>query len=276
MPRFAANLSMMFNEVPFMERFAKAAANGFEGVEFLFPYDFEPDAIAAELKRHGLEQVLFNLPPGDWAAGERGLAALPGREAEFRESVDTAIRYAKALNCPRLHAMAGLISESVRESAAETALENVSRETFSSNQQIYLENLRFAARKLAEHDLTLLIEPINTRDMPGYFLNHQADGHAIIAELNEPNVKVQMDFYHTQIMDGDIWKTYERYRDGVGHIQIAGVPERHEPDTGEVNYPWLFAELDRSGYDGWLGCEYKPRDDTEKGLGWYRAYRMSL
>ncbi|WP_110693643.1 2-oxo-tetronate isomerase [Salinicola halophyticus] len=274
MPRFAANLSMMFNEVPFMERFAKAAANGFEGVEFLFPYDFEPEAIAAELKRHGLEQVLFNLPPGDWAAGERGLAALPGREAEFRNSVDTAIRYAKALSCPRLHAMAGLISESVQESAAGTASQNVSRETFSSNHQIYLENLRFAARKLAEHDLTLLIEPINTRDMPGYFLNHQADGHAIVAELNEPNVKVQMDFYHTQIMDGDIWKTYQRYRDGVGHIQIAGVPERHEPDSGEVNYPWLFEQLDRDGYAGWLGCEYKPRGDTEAGLGWYRAWQQ--
>lgn len=270
MPRFAANLSMMFNEVPFMERFARAAANGFTGVEFLFPYDFEPEAIAAELKRHGLEQVLFNLPPGDWAAGERGLAALPGREAEFRDSVDIAIRYALALDCPRLHAMAGL----VEESTSGTAPDNVSRETLSSNYQIYLENLRFAARKLAEHDLTLLIEPINTRDMPGYFLNHQAEGHAILAELNEPNVKVQMDFYHTQIMDGDIWKTYERYRDGVGHIQIAGVPERHEPDTGEVNYPWLFAQLDQAGYDGWLGCEYKPRGETEAGLGWYRAYRM--
>ncbi|WP_110707456.1 2-oxo-tetronate isomerase [Salinicola sp. CR57] len=264
MPRFAANLSMMFNEVPFMERFAKAAANGFAGVEFLFPYDFEPDAIAAELKRHGLEQVLFNLPPGDWAAGERGLAALPGREAEFRESVDTAIRYAKALNCPRLHAMAGLVPEA--------ATDDVSRETFiTAAREIYLENLRFAARKLAEHNLTLLIEPINTRDMPGYFLNHQADGHAILEELNEPNVKVQMDFYHTQIMDGDIWRTYQRYRDGVGHIQIAGVPERHEPDTGEVNYPWLFVQLDENGYDGWLGCEYRPRRETETGLAWYRA-----
>ncbi|NRB55899.1 MAG: hydroxypyruvate isomerase family protein [Salinicola sp.] len=267
MPRFAANLSMMFNEVPFMERFARAAACGFEGAEFLFPYDFEPEAIAAELERHGLEQVLFNLPPGDWAAGERGLAALPGREAEFRDSVDTAIRYAKALNCPRLHAMAGLIPAS--------ATNNVSRETFvTTARKVYLENLRFAARKCAEHDLTLLIEPINTRDMPGYFLNHQADGHAIVDELNEPNVKVQMDFYHTQIMDGDIWKTYQRHRHGVGHIQIAGVPERHEPDTGEVNYPWLFEQLDQAGYDGWLGCEYKPRGDTEAGLGWYRAWQQ--
>lgn len=259
MPRFAANLSMMFNEVPFLERFAKAAACGFEGVEFLFPYAFDADDIAAELRRHGLSQALFNLPPGNWDAGERGLAALPGREAEFRESVDTALRYAAALDCPRLHAMAGLVPE------------GASRETLRG---VYLENLRFAARRLAEHGRTLLIEPINTRDMPGYFLNHQAEGHAILAELNEPNVKVQMDFYHTQIMDGDIWKTYQRHRDGVGHIQVAGVPERHEPDSGEVNYPWLYERLDEDGYDGWLGCEYKPRGDTVAGLGWYRAYRM--
>ncbi|WP_110649670.1 2-oxo-tetronate isomerase [Salinicola peritrichatus] len=259
MPRFAANLSMMFNEVPFLERFAKAAACGFEGVEFLFPYAFDADDIAAELRRHGLSQALFNLPPGNWDAGERGLAALPGREAEFRESVDTALRYAEALDCPRLHAMAGLVPE------------GACRETLRG---VYLENLRFAARRLAEHGRTLLIEPINTRDMPGYFLNHQAEGHAILAELNEPNVKVQMDFYHTQIMDGDIWKTYQRHRDGVGHIQIAGVPERHEPDSGEVNYPWLYERLDEDGYDGWLGCEYKPRGDTVAGLGWYRAYRM--
>ncbi|WP_353980334.1 2-oxo-tetronate isomerase [Salinicola endophyticus] len=253
MPRFAANLSMMFNEVPFLERFARAAECGFAGVEFLFPYACEPADIAAELKRHGLAQVLFNLPPGDWEAGERGLAALPGREAEFRASIDTALRYAEALGCIRLHAMAGLVVEGVSPQAM--------RET-------YLENLRVAARKLAEHGRTLLIEPINTRDMPGYFLNHQADGHALLAELGEPNVKVQMDFYHTQIMDGDIWKTYQRYRDGVGHIQIAGVPERHEPDTGEVNYPWLFAQLDAAGYAGWLGCEYRPRGETEAGLGW--------
>ncbi|MCE3028137.1 2-oxo-tetronate isomerase [Salinicola sp. DM10] len=253
MPRFAANLSMMFNEVPFLERFARAAECGFTGVEFLFPYACEPADIADALERHGLTQVLFNLPPGDWEAGERGLAALPGREREFRASVDTALRYAEALGCTRLHAMAGLVVEGVSPQAM--------RET-------YLENLRVAARKLAEHGRTLLIEPINTRDMPGYFLNHQADGHALLAELGEPNVKVQMDFYHTQIMDGDIWKTYQRYRDGVGHIQIAGVPERHEPDTGEVNYPWLFAQLDAAGYAGWLGCEYRPRGGTEAGLGW--------
>lgn len=258
MPRFAANLSMMFNEVPFMERFAAAAACGFEGVEFLFPYAFAADDIAAELERHGLQQALFNLPPGDWDAGERGIAALPGREAEFRESVETAIRYARALNCPRLHAMAGL------------APEDVSRETWRA---VYLDNLRHAARRLAEHDLELLLEPINTRDMPGYCLNHQAEGHAIVAELGEPNVKVQMDFYHTQIMDGDIWTTYRRHRSGVGHIQIAGVPERHEPDTGEVNYPWLFQQLDADGFEGWIGCEYKPSAGTRAGLGWFEAWK---
>lgn len=259
MPRFAANLSMMFNEVPFMERFAQAAACGFQGVEFLFPYAFEAADIAAELQRHGLSQALFNLPPGDWDAGERGIAALPGREAEFQRSVETALKYATALGCPRVHAMAGLVPG------------DVSRETM---RDVYLENLRFAARKLAEHGRTLLIEPINTRDMPGYFLNHQHEGHAILEALGEPNVHVQMDFYHTQIMGGDIWKTFQRYHSGVGHIQIAGVPERHEPDSGEVNYPWLFEQLDHAGYDGWIGCEYKPRGDTAAGLGWYRAYRM--
>ena len=249
---------MMFNEVPFLERFARAAECGFAGVEFLFPYACEPAAIAAELQCHGLNQVLFNLPPGEWEAGERGLAALPGREADFRASVDTALRYAEALGCTQLHAMAGLVTEGVSHQAMR---------------EVYLENLRFAARKLAEQGRTLLIEPINTRDMPGYFLNHQAEAHALLAELGEPNVKVQMDFYHTQIMDGDIWKTYQRYRDGVGHIQIAGVPERHEPDTGEVNYPWLFGQLDAAGYAGWLGCEYRPRGETAAGLGWLAAWR---
>ncbi|WP_251975749.1 2-oxo-tetronate isomerase [Salinicola avicenniae] len=258
MPRFAANLSMLFNEVPFLERFGHAAEQGFHGVEFLFPYDFEPEAIATELKRHGLEQVLFNLPPGDWAAGERGLAALPGREAAFRDSVDLALRYADTLDCPRLHAMAGVVPP------------NVSRETLKA---VYLENLRYAARKLADQGRTLLIEPINSRDMPGYFLNHQAEGHAIVAELDEPNVLVQMDFYHAQIMDGDLWQRYEQGSDRIGHIQIAGVPERHEPDSGEVNYAWLLAELDRTGYEGWVGCEYRPRGDTASGLGWRRAWR---
>lgn len=258
MPRFAANLSMMFNDVPFLERFGRAAAAGFKAVEYLFPYDFTPAELAERLAEHDLRQVLFNLPPGDFAAGERGIAALPGREAEFREGVDRGIEYAHALSCPRLHAMAGLVSvEGLRPRMRE----------------VYLENLRYAARRLAEHQLTLLIEPINTRSIPGYFINLQSEGHAILAELGEPNLKVQMDFFHAQIMEGDLTACFKRFQAGVGHIQIAGVPDRYEPDTGEVNYPQLFAMLDDLGYDGWIGCEYNPRGLTEDGLGWFAPWR---
>lgn len=258
MPRFAANLSMLFNDAPFLERFGRAAAAGFKGVEYLFPYEYAPAELAERLQTHGLAQVLFNLPPGDFAAGERGLTALPGRESEFRESVDRAIEYARALGCPRLHAMAGLVTdESQRPRMRET----------------YLENLRYAARRLAEHGLTLLIEPINTRSIPGYFINRQAEAHAILAELGEPNLRVQLDFFHAQIMEGDLTATFKRFQAGVGHIQIAGVPDRHEPDTGEVNYPYLFRLLDEAGYDGWIGCEYNPRGLTEDGLGWFVLWR---
>ncbi|PAU66486.1 hydroxypyruvate isomerase [Pseudomonas sp. PIC25] len=258
MPRFAANLSMLFNDVPFLERFGRAAAAGFKGVEYLFPYEYAPAELVERLQNHGLAQVLFNLPPGDFAAGERGLAALPGRESEFRESVDRGVEYARALGCPRLHAMAGLVTdESQRPRMRET----------------YLENLRYAARRLAEHGLTLLIEPINTRSIPGYFINRQAEAHAILAELGEPNLRVQLDFFHAQIMEGDLTATFKRFQAGVGHIQIAGVPDRHEPDTGEVNYPYLFRLLDEAGYDGWIGCEYNPRGLTEDGLDWFAPWR---
>lgn len=258
MPRFAANLSMLFNDAPFLERFARAAAAGFRGVEFLFPYDYPAEQIAEQLDRHGLTQVLFNMPPGDFAAGERGLAALPGRAAEFREGVDRAIDYARALGCTRLHAMAGLVAN---------------EEMRPRMRAQYLENLRYAARCLQEHGLTLLIEPINSRSIPGYFINRQAEGHAILDELGEPNLKVQMDFFHAQIMEGDLATTYRRFQAGVGHVQIAGVPDRHEPDTGEVNYPYLYQFLDDCGYDGWIGCEYSPRGLTEAGLGWYSRWR---
>lgn len=258
MPRFAANLSMLFNDVPFLERFGRAAAAGFKGVEYLFPYEYTPAELVERLQNHGLAQVLFNLPPGDFAAGERGLAALPGRESEFRESVGRGVEYARALGCPRLHAMAGLVTdESQRPRMRET----------------YLENLRYAARRLAEHGLTLLIEPINTRSIPGYFINRQAEAHAILAELGEPNLRVQLDFFHAQIMEGDLTATFKRFQAGVGHIQIAGVPDRHEPDTGEVNYPYLFHLLDEAGYDGWIGCEYNPRGLTEDGLDWFAPWR---
>lgn len=254
MPRFAANLSMMFTEVPFPERFSRAAQAGFAGVEFLFPYDYAPDEVARWCRESGLANVLFNMPPGDWAAGERGTAALPGRETEFRAGVATALRYARALGTPRLHIMAGILP-----AGADRA----------RHHSVYVGNLRYAARELAKEGLTALIEPINTRDMPGYFLNTQDEGHAICAEVGEPNLKVQMDFYHTQIMTGDVAMTLRKHFAGVGHVQIAGVPERHEPDTGELNNGYLTRLLDELGYEGWVGCEYRPRGRTEDGLGWF-------
>jgi hydroxypyruvate isomerase len=256
MPKFAANLTMMFNEVPFLERFGAAAQAGFKAVEFLFPYEHAADEIAARLKTHQLQNVLFNLPPGDWAAGERGIAALPGREDEFRAGVDRAIHYAKALGTPCLHAMAGVLPE-----GADTG---VHRATF-------IENLRYAAAHTGSHGITLLIEPINNRDMPRYFLNTQADAHAIREEAGVPNLKVQMDFYHVQIMEGDIAAKARKYLAHVGHIQIAGVPDRHEPDNGEINYPYLFRLLDQLGYAGWIGCEYRPASGTAEGLGWLKG-----
>ena len=253
MPRFAANLTMLFTEVPFPERFAAAARAGFEAVEFLFPYDHAPAEVAGWLKTHGLANALFNLPPGDWAAGERGLASLPGREAEFRAGVATALEYARALGTSCLHAMAGLLPAGADRAA---------------HRAVFLDNLRHAARALAPHGITLLIEPINTRDMPGYFLATQTEAHAIREELAEPNLKVQMDLYHAQIMEGDLAMTLRKFHPHVGHVQIAGVPERHEPDEGEVDYRYLFRLLDELGYAGWVGCEYRPRGRTEDGLGW--------
>jgi 2-dehydrotetronate isomerase len=256
MPKFAANLTLMFTEVPFPGRFAAAARAGFRAVEFLFPYDHAPQEVAGWLRENGLENVLFNLPPGDWAGGERGLASLPGREAEFRAGVARALEYALALGTPRLHAMAGLLP-----AGADRA---VHRET-------YVANLRHAARELARHGRTLLIEPINPRDMPGYFLNRQDEAHAIREEVGEPNLLVQLDLYHAQIVEGDLATKLRRHFAGIGHIQIASVPERHEPDEGEVNYPYLFRLLDELGYAGWVGCEYRPRGRTEDGLGWLQT-----
>lgn len=258
MPRFAANLSMMYNEVPFIERFGACAADGFGAVEFLFPYAHPAQEIRDQLDRHGLQQVLFNAPPGDFEAGERGIASLPGRQDEFRDGVERAIEYARVLGCPRVHLMAGLVR---RES------ERVAQ------REIYVDNVGWAARRLAEAGLTALIEPINTRDIPGYLLNTQADAHAIVERLGLPNLKVQMDLYHCQIVEGDLAMKIRRYLTEVGHIQIAGVPHRHEPDIGEINYPYLFALLDELGYDGWIGCEYRPRAGTSAGLDWLRALR---
>lgn len=253
MPKFAANLTLMFNEVPFPQRFHCAARAGFSAVEFLFPYAHAPEEVAGWLRENGLINALFNLPPGDWEGGERGLASLPGREAEFRESVARALDYARALGTPRLHVMAGLCPEGADRAA---------------HRNTYIQNLRYAARELARCGVELMIEPINTRDMPGYFLTTQADAHAVREEVGAPNLKVQMDFYHVQIMEGDIATKLRRYLAHVGHIQIAGVPARNEPDDGEVNYAYLFRLLDELGYAGWVGCEYRPRGRTEEGLGW--------
>lgn len=248
-PRLAANLTTMFGEVPFLDRFAAAAAAGFGGVEFLFPYDHPPHAIAERLAATGLQLVLFNAPPGDWDGGERGLAALAGREDAFRRSLDAAIGYARALNVPRLHVMAGL-------------------ESHGANRRTYVDNLRHVAARLADAGLTLLIEPINRRDMPGYLLHRWADAVAVQDEVGAPNLRLQADLYHLQIAAGDLTRTLQRDIDRIGHVQIAGVPDRHEPDAGEVHYPHLLRLLDDLGYDGWVGCEYRPRGRTEDGLGW--------
>ena len=256
MPKFAANLSMMFNEHDFPNRFAAAAKAGFDAVEFLFPYDYSPAEVAQWHKENTLKNVLFNLPPGDWAAGERGIAALPGREAEFRAGVAKAIDYALALGTPQLHMMAGLVP-----AGSDMAI----------HRKTYLENMKFAAQALAKHNLNLLLEPINTRDMPGYFLNTQVQAHELRVESGEPNVKVQMDFYHAQIMEGDLAETFKKYFKDIGHTQIASVPKRNEPDDGEVNYPYLYQLLDEMGYEGYVGCEYRPKGKTEDGLDWFKA-----
>ncbi|MEN9776138.1 MAG: hypothetical protein RL322_3208 [Pseudomonadota bacterium] len=257
MPRFAANLSLMYAEHAFLDRFGAAASDGFEAVEFLFPYEFDPDEIGARLRHHGLKQVLFNLPPGDWTSGERGMACHPGREAEFMRGLRDALPYVQATGCRSLHVMAGRHVPGVSADLARAT---------------YVTNLQSAVRVAADEGLTLLIEPINTRDMPGYFLNYQQQAHEIVDEIGSPHLKVQMDFYHCQIMEGDLMRRLERHIQGIGHVQIAGVPDRHEPDRGEVAYPALFARLDTLGYLGWIGCEYRPAGATSAGLEWVRPY----
>jgi hydroxypyruvate isomerase len=257
MPKFAANLSFLFQEVDFLARFAAAARCGFKGVEFLFPYDHPPATIAEELRRNGLVQALFNMPPGDWAAGERGLAALPGREREFRDGIAKAIEYARATGCRTLHAMAGLAPDGHERSEMLA---------------VYVDNLRHAADRLAAADLTLVIEPINTRDIPGYFLNTTGEAAAVLERVDRPNLKIQLDLYHVQIMEGDLAHRMRALAGRYAHVQIAGNPGRHEPDVGEIHYPFLFDLFDELGYDGWIGCEYRPRAETTAGLGWAARY----
>lgn len=260
MPRFAANLNFLYGEFDFLDRPAAAAADGFTGVECLFPYEYPAEDLAGRLRAAGLEQVLFNLPPGDWAAGERGLAALPGREAEFAAALERALCTARILGCVRLHAMAGIVSP-----AADRARMHAT----------YIANLRLAAQRASEHGVTVLIEPINARDMPGYFLGTLAQAAAVIAEVGEPNLRLQFDLYHAQITEGDLSRKLERYLPLIGHVQIASVPERSEPDAGEFDAARLFAQLDALGYSAWVGCEYRPRAGTRAGLGWLAPWCAS-
>ena len=253
MPRLSANLSWLFTEVPFLERFGEAARAGFRAVEFAFAYDVPERAIADRLAEHGLECVLINAPPGDYALGERGIAALPGREKDFAASFATALRYAAVLRCPRIHVMAGLVR------AAE--LRAQTRATFISN-------LRYACEAAHAQGVTVLIEALNPRDVPNYLFSTASEAHAIREAVGAPNIKAQMDFYHTQIVEGDLAAKLERWLPHIGHLQIAGVPGRHEPDVGEIDYAWLLRRVDELGYDGWVGCEYRPRTTTLAGLGW--------
>lgn len=256
MPRFAANISMLYPEHPFQERIAAAAADGFQAVECQFPYEHDTHALRAQLTQHGVEMVLVNAPPGDLHAGERGLAILPGGDERFRRSIDAALACAHTLGCPRIHVMAG-----IAPAGADRA---VLRES-------YVRRLAWAAAQ--SPDITWLIEPINPRDMPGYFLNRQDEAHAIVVEVGAANLKVQMDLYHCQMVEGvegDLIRKLEHHlpTGRVGHVQIAGAPDRHEPDCGELNCAALFDALDRLGYAGWVGAEYRPRGGTREGLGW--------
>jgi hydroxypyruvate isomerase len=253
MPRFAANLTMLFNEVPFLDRFERAAQAGFTAVEFLFPYPYAAAEIKQRLDSNGLQLVLHNLPAGDWDVGERGIACHPDRVAEFRAGVAKAIGYAKALGVGQLNCLAGKAPAGVAESALR---------------QTFVDNLRYAAGELRAAGLRLLIEPINTFDIPGFYLNHTAQAVALLDEVGADNAFVQYDIYHAQRMEGELAATVQKYLARIGHIQLADNPGRNEPGTGEINWPFLFAHLDRIGYRGWIGCEYKPATTTEAGLGW--------
>jgi hydroxypyruvate isomerase len=255
MPRFAANLTMLFTELPFLERFAAARAAGFTAVEYLFPYDHPKEELAARLRANGLKQVLHNLPAGDWAAGERGIACHPGRVDEFRAGVDRAILYAHALDCGQLNCLAGKLPSGVTGEQAHATL---------------VANLRYAAATLRTAGIRLLIEPINTYDIPGFFLSRTEQAIAVIDEVASDNLFLQYDLYHAQRMEGELAATLQRYLAQIGHIQLADTPGRNEPGTGEINYPFLFRHLDALGWKGHIGCEYKPRATTTEGLGWIK------
>ncbi|MEO0028252.1 MAG: Hydroxypyruvate isomerase [Pseudomonadota bacterium] len=275
MPQFAANLSMMYPDMDFLDRFEAAAKDGFKAVEYLFPYAYAAEELAARLKGNGLQQVLFNMPPGGidpasisqaWEQGVRGTACIPGREAEYQAGVKLAMHYAEVLNCPRIHSMAGLLPSGVTRAQAQDTL---------------VANLKWACQTVNAQGLDVLLEPINPRGIPGFFVNRQDHAHEILAQVGEPNLKVQMDLFHCQIVEGDVTTKVERYlpTGNVGHFQIADVPLRHEPGTGELNWPYLFDLIDRvsaeCGWQGWVGCEYVPADVTQggtsRGLSWLKS-----
>ena len=258
MPRFAANLSMLFTEHPFLDRFEHAAKAGFQAVEFLFPYAFSASEIHQRLDANGLQLVLHNLPAGNWEAGERGIACHPDRVGEFCSGVASAITYATALGVKQVNCLAGKAPVGVSDSLLRQTL---------------VDNLRYAASELKKNGLRLLIEPINTFDIPGFYLNRTAQAMSILDEVGADNAFVQYDIYHAQRMEGELAATMQKHLPRIGHIQLADNPGRNEPGTGEINYPYLFAHLDRIGYTGWIGCEYKPATTTEAGLGWYRPYK---
>jgi hydroxypyruvate isomerase len=261
MPKFAANLSMLYTELDFLDRYHAAARSGFRGVEFLFPYAYDKRELAARLRDNGLTQVLHNLPAGNWEQGERGIACLPERRAEFRDGVARAIEYADALGCKQLNCLAGIAPQDADPAAL--------RATF-------VENLRLAADELGRAGIRLLIEPINTYDIPGFCLSRTAQALDIIAETGSDNIQVQYDIYHAQRMEGELANTIAGHLDRIGHIQLADNPGRHEPGTGEIHYGWLLEHIDALGYRGWIGCEYKPAGATEAGLGWLEALGHGL
>jgi hydroxypyruvate isomerase len=259
MPKFAANLTMLFGEMPFLDRFAASKAAGFSAVEYLFPYEFEKAALREQLQQHGLTQVLHNLPAGNWTAGERGIAILPDRVDEFRDGVAQAIDYAKALDCRQVNCLVGIAPADADQLALNEVLVN---------------NLRFAADALARQRIRLLIEPINTLDIPGFFLNGTRQAVQVISDVRSENLFIQYDIYHMQVMEGDIARSLQKHLARISHVQLADNPGRNEPGTGEINYPFLFRYLDQIGYRGWVGCEYKPRTTTAEGLGWHAMQTM--
>jgi hydroxypyruvate isomerase len=253
--KFSANLSFLYQDKPFLDRFAAAAADGFPAVEYLGPYEAPKEKVAATLAAAGLKQALFNVPSGNWAGGERGIASHPDRVDEFRACIATALDYAKALDCPKVNVISGLVKPGADLQVLEDTL---------------VANLKFAAPRCADAGVKLLIEPINTRDIPGFFLTTTAQAERILDRVGHDNLYIQYDIYHMQVMQGDLVPTYERLRDRIAHVQIADNPGRNEPGTGEINYRFVFAALDRLGYDGYVGCEYKPKAGTSEGLGWMK------